>query len=152
MPDLTTHEAIMNYAIENEQRAALFYSEWAKKVKRPGTKLALEQYAKEQLERSNKLQKVKEGALELPVFGRVQDLKISDHLVEKDIDKDSHYRDVLVHAMKQEKEAFKMYYDLADQADDPDAIELLLALAQEKAIRKLQLELEYDEEILKKTD
>jgi rubrerythrin len=152
MSELTTHEEILDFAIENERQAALFYSDWSKKVKRPGTKLALEQYAKEQLTLRDKLLRVKEGNIELPVFGRILDLKISDYLVEKGLDKDSHYRDVLVYAMKKEKAAFKLYYEMADQADDAEVIELLLALAQDKAARKLQLELEYDEEILKKTD
>ena len=152
MSDLTSPEEILDFAIEAEQRDAAFYSEWAKKVKRPSTKLALEQYAEAQLSRSDKLKRVKEGAIELPLFGRIQDLKISDYLVDKEIDQDSHYRDVLVYAMKKEKAAFKLYHDMADEADDADVIELLLALAQEKATRKLQLELEYDEEVLKKTD
>jgi rubrerythrin len=152
MPDLTTPEEILDFAIENEQQAASFYSDWAKKVKRPGTKLALEQYAKDQLTRRDKLLKVKAGELDLPLFGRVQDLKISDYLVEKSLDKDSHYRDLLVYAMKKEKTAFKLYFEMADETDDTEVIELLLALAQETAARKLQLELEYDEEILKKTD
>ena len=152
MPDLTNPEEILDFAIEAELRDAAFYSEWAKRVKRPGTKLALEQYADAQLSRSEKLRKVKRGDVELPLFGRIQDLKISDYLVDKEIDRDSHYRDVLVYAMKKEKAAFKLYYDMADHAEDADVIELLLALAQEKATRKLHLELEYDEEVLKKTD
>jgi rubrerythrin len=152
MPDLTTPEEILDFAIKTEQQVGLFYSDWAKKVKRPGTKLALEQYAKDQLARRDELLKVKKGEIQLPLLGRVQDLKIADHLVERGIDKDSHYRDVLVYAMKKEKAAFKLYYEMADETHDTEAIELLLALAQEKATRKLQLELEYDEEILKKTD
>ena len=58
------------------------------------------------------------------------------------------YQQALIVAMKKEKEAFRMYSDLASVAQTAGLKELLLGLAQEEARHKLRFEVEYDDVIL----
>ena len=52
-------------------------------------------------------------------------------------------------AMKCEKVAFRLYIDLAEQADEQELKDLFAGFAQEEAKHKLCFELEYDDEVLK---
>jgi rubrerythrin len=59
------------------------------------------------------------------------------------------YQQALIVAMKKEKEAFRMYSDLASVAQSSELKDVLLGLAQEEAKHKLRFEVEYDDVILK---
>lgn len=54
------------------------------------------------------------------------------------------YAETLIVAMRKEKEAFKLYVDLANMAQTEKLKHMFLLLAQEEANHKLQLEIEYD--------
>jgi rubrerythrin len=58
------------------------------------------------------------------------------------------YTDMLVVAMRKEKEAFKLYTDLAAAAKEENLRTIFLGLANEEAKHKLRFELEYDKELL----
>jgi rubrerythrin len=51
--------------------------------------------------------------------------------------------------MKQEKQAFRLYTDLAERADNDELRQMFLALAHEEANHKLHFEIEYDERVLR---
>ncbi len=59
------------------------------------------------------------------------------------------YQEALILAMKKEKKAFQLYMDLHEAADNENAKNIFIILAQEEAKHKLRLEIEYDEYILK---
>ncbi|MFC1734060.1 ferritin family protein, partial [candidate division KSB1 bacterium] len=80
---------------------------------------------------------------------KVNDLMISDYLVDVDPTPGMTYSDALIVAMKKEKNAFKLYMNLSDQAEDPNIKELFLSLAQEESKHKLRFEIEYDDYILR---
>jgi len=61
---------------------------------------------------------------------------------------DMSYQDALVLAMKNEKAAFRLYMDLADEVQNKGQKAIFLALAQEEARHKLRFEIEYDEAVL----
>jgi rubrerythrin len=148
MEDLTTFEDVVDFAIKNEIEANRMYLDLANNTTISAMKEVFEGFAKEEAGHKAKLEAIKTGSTTLPLDTNIQDLKIGDFLVDVKPDPDMSYQDVLVFAMKKEKEAFKLYTTLADFTDDPTLKETFLALAQEEAKHKLRFEIEYDDNIL----
>lgn len=149
MKNFQSVEEILDFAIGEEEDASKFYKELAGKMDRPWMKDIFEQFSREEEGHKAKLLKVKSGqAADLPK-DKVLDLKIGDYLVEAEVSADMDYQQALMVAMKKEKEAFRMYSDLASVAQTADLKEVLLGLAQEEAKHKLRFEVEYDDVILK---
>jgi len=141
-------EEILDFAIQNEEKAAAFYTDLAAKMESASMSEVFEGFAREEQGHKAKLLRVKETGKMEPASQAVLDLKIGDYLVEGQPGSDMDYQDALILAMKQEKAAFKLYTDLAAAAPDEDLRGLLLALAQEEAKHKLRFEVEYDDRIL----
>lgn len=148
MKDWKAIEHVLDFAIEGEEQAVKFYTVLAGRAKKPWMKSVFESFADEERGHKAKLEAVKEGELQLPAPEQVQDLKISDYLVEVKPTEELDYQEALIVAMKREKAAFRLYTDLAKVAQDEQVKQLFLALAQEEAKHKLQFEIEYDENIL----
>jgi len=149
MKSFQSVEEILDFAIGEEEEASRFYKELAGKMERPWMKDIFEQFSREEDGHKAKLKKVKSGqTADLPK-NKVLDLKIGDYLVEAEVNSDMDYQQALIVAMKKEKEAFRMYSDLASVAQSADLRDLLLGLAQEEAKHKLRFEVEYDDVILK---
>jgi rubrerythrin len=141
-------EEILDFAIKEEEEAAKFYKELAGKMERPWMKDIFEQFSREEEGHKAKLLKVKSGQISDLPQQKVLDLKIGDYLVEAEVTTDMDYQQALIVAMKKEKEAFRMYSDLATVAQTAELKEVLLGLAQEEAKHKLRFEVEYDDVIL----
>jgi len=141
-------DAILDFAIDEEAKAAVFYKDLAAKMERPHMKIVFEDFAREELGHKRKLLDMKAGKVLLPAKEKVLDLKIADYTVEAEPNPGMNYADALVLAMKAEKAAFKLYHDLARTADDPNIRAALMGLAQEEAKHKLRFEIEYDEYVL----
>ena len=148
MTNFNNVDEILNYAIDLEQKAVDLYTDLATKAKNENTKEVFLSYANEERGHKARLQSVKGGKKQLPPDEKVQDLKISDYAVTVKLSSTPSYQDVLLFAMDQEKQAFKLYNDLAARSDDKDLEELFLGLAQEEAKHKLKFEIEYDENVL----
>ena len=141
-------DEILDFAIEEEENARLFYLDLAAKMENPKMKEVFEQFAQEELGHKKKLQNIK-ARESIPVtHERVQDLQIADYTVEVQPSPDMSYQDALLLAMNKEKKAFQLYLDLADAINDAQIKELFMILAQEEAKHKLRFELEYDQVIL----
>jgi rubrerythrin len=148
MKNFESVEEILDFAIKEEEGAARFYKELAGKMDRPWMKDVFEQFSREEEGHKAKLQKVKAGqTADLPK-AKVLDLKIGDYLVAAEVSADMDYQQALIVAMKKEKEAFRMYSDLASVAKGAGVKDILLGLAQEEAKHKLRFEVEYDDVIL----
>ena len=141
-------DEILDFAIENEEKAAAFYTELAGKMKSSSMSKVFEDFAREEHRHKAKLLRVKETGEMGPASRKILDLKIGDYLVEGDPGPETDYQQALILAMKQEKAAFKLYTDLAAAAPNENLRDLLLALAQEEAKHKLRFEVEYDDHIL----
>ena len=141
-------DEILDFAIENEEKAAAFYTELAGKMKSSSMSKVFEDFAQEEQGHKAKLLRVKETGEMGPASRKILDLKIGDYLVEGEPDPEMDYQQALILAMKQEKAAFKLYTDLAAAAPNENLRDLLLALAQEEAKHKLRFEVEYDDHIL----
>ena len=149
MKNFETIEELLNFAIGEEEKAAAFYKDLAAKMERRWMKEVFQQFSREEEGHKAKLLKIKTGDLPPPPLQKVIDLKIGDYLTNVELSAEMDYQEALIVAMKKEKEAFRMYTDLASVADDDRVRDLLLSLAQEEAKHKLRFEVEYDDVILK---
>jgi rubrerythrin len=141
-------DKILDFAIQNEQLAADFYTRLADKMNAQSMKDVFLQFAEEEKGHKAKLERVRTGKLLLGAEKKIQDLKIGDNLVEIDLSGDLSYQEALIVAMKAEKAAFKLYTNLAAATDDDGLKQIFLDLAQEEAKHKLRFEIEYDDNIL----
>jgi rubrerythrin len=146
--ELHTADKILDFAIEKEEEAAVFYTELASKVDKQHMKDTFLAFAKEEKGHKAKLQAVKDGKELVLDSKSIMDLKIGDYLLDVEPSPNMTYQQALIIAMKAEKAAFKMYHDLAKSTNNPKLKSLFMVLAQEEARHKLRFEIEYDEEIL----
>lgn len=149
MQTFNSLEEILDFAIKDELRASNVYADLAKKSRNKEIKRVFEQFSQEELGHKKKLERMKFGDVVAVTDDRVQDLKISDYLVEVNTSRDDlSYQEALMVAMKEEKAAFKLYSELAERTDDESARDVFLFLAKEEARHKLRFEIEYDDYIL----
>ncbi|RJO71511.1 MAG: rubrerythrin [Myxococcales bacterium] len=140
---------LLDFAIEEEEAAAEFYTRLAKLQKKDWMRKVLEGFAKEEAGHKAKLLDIKQNnKFFAPTAERVTDLKIADYTVDVELSENLDFQQALIIAMKKEKSAFRLYSDLAEVADTPELRQTFLALAQEEAKHKLRFEVEYDEAIL----
>jgi rubrerythrin len=137
---------ILDFAIKKEEEAHDFYIGLAEKVKSPAMKQVFKDFAFQEKGHKEKLLQVKKGNVTMPSDAKIKDLKIGDNLENvQDVSPNLDYQTALIIAMKAEKNAFKLYSNLAAAASDAGLKTTLLGLAQEEAIHKLRFEIEYDD-------
>jgi rubrerythrin len=141
-------DEILNFAIKSEENAHLFYKEWSRKLEDKSLVTVFEDLAAEELKHKEFLLGVKKGATLQPSEKEITDLKISDYIMNVKASTDMDYQEALTLAMQREKEAFKLYSNLAAMAADEGMKSTFKALAQEEAKHKLRLEIMYDDDIL----
>jgi rubrerythrin len=145
---MNTVDEILDYAIDQEQQAADFYTDLAARAEKAGMKDVLLDFAAEEQSHKDRLLAVKAGERELTPEQEVLDLKISDYLVEVGATEGISYQDALIVAMKRERAAFQLYTDMAAQVPSGHLKEVLEGLAKEEAKHKLFFESEYDDRVL----
>jgi rubrerythrin len=146
---MNTVNEILDFAIEREQQAADFYSSLAERASSAWMQEMLLGFSEEEMRHKGKLKSVKVGDKLLNADQHVQDLKISDYLVEVEPTPDISLQDALIVAMKREKAAYRLYSDMAKNIDDPELKMMFLGLAQEEATHKLYFEVQYDDQIMR---
>ena len=150
MADTTTIEEILEFAIGEERAAASLYARLAGEASNDGIRKMFLECAEEERGHERKLVAVQAGRRALEAKEAVADLKIAEYAANPiAIGGDADYQTVLLFVMHQEKQAFRLYTDLAARAPDDATRQLLLGLAQEEAKHKLRFELEYDRNVLK---
>ncbi|MCX7804502.1 MAG: ferritin family protein [Planctomycetota bacterium] len=151
MPDgLDPLRDALDFAIEKEEEARLFYTKLSKKARDAGARRLFSELAVEEMRHREKLEQIASGGgigrFVASARGRkVPDLKIADYLVPMDPAAEHNYQSALVLAMQREKASFRLYEDFARRVRDQALRGLFLALATEEAKHKLRLETEYDE-------
>lgn len=141
-------DEILDFAIGKEQEAHDIYSSLAGNAANVAMRAVFKEFAAEEAGHKKKLEAVKAGKKLATSAKKILDLKIGDYLVDVEIKPDLSYQEALILAMKAEKNAYIMYYNLAQAAEDADIKALMLELAQEEAKHKLRFEIEYDDNIL----
>jgi rubrerythrin len=149
---MDTDNAIRNAlrtAIQREIEAYTLYSSAAANVDDPQAKDMLNDLAAQEVGHRTKL----EGLLEGKVFRvlsrrqqqQVEDLKITDYLVEVPLNDDSDLQDVLIVAGKREDASHNLYASLAQVAEDDETQKLFEFLATEELTHKRRVETLYDQ-------
>jgi rubrerythrin len=148
MMQFNSVDDILDFAIGKEQEAHDLYSSLANSAANSAMKAVFKEFAAEEAGHKKKLEAVKAGKKLTTSEKTILDLKIGDHLIDVEVKPDLDYQEALILAMKAEKNAYMMYYNLAQATDDAGIKALLLELAQEEAKHKLRFEIEYDDNIL----
>lgn len=145
MKDFNSINEILDFAIDNEQKAVDFYVNLADRFKDKTMKAAFVDFAKEEMGHKARLTRIKEKGLFEMKKEEVMDLKIADYVIRTEPTADMSYEDALKLAMKREKAAYRLYLKLSEKAPNEDMKKLFQGLAQEEAKHKLRFEVEYDE-------
>jgi rubrerythrin len=149
MKELTSFDAILDFAIGEEQKAVDFYSELAGQASSEEMRSVFEEFAQEEVKHKMKLMEVKETGITNMPPENVADLKIADYVVNVKASPNMSYQEALVVAMNKEKAAFRLYTSLSQRATNQTLKELFAALAQEESKHKLRFEVEYDDYVLR---
>jgi rubrerythrin len=147
--DENKYREVIQFAAEKEVRAYEFYVKAAGMTPYSGAKELFGELAQEEDRHRKLLQEMRIGKVLQLRLAPVPDLKISDYLVEEELQPDADYAAILRVAMKMEERSLRLYNDLRDANEDEDLRKLFTFLAQQEARHKLRLEKVYDEEILK---
>ena len=140
---------ILDFAIEKEQDAQRFYTEWAEKVKNPAIGEMLIELSKQELGHKKRLENLKIKGSLLSSDDKITDLKIADYLVDIPPSEDMDYQQALTLAMHREQASVNLYKMLASLAPNDEVQDIFFALVEEEAHHKVRLEDEYDENILR---
>lgn len=149
MKNFENVDAILDFAINEEQMAVDFYSELADAAKTDDMRQVFMEFAEEEIKHKQRLLKIKEEGFYTLEKEQITDLKISDYVVNVKPTPGMTYEDALILAMKKEKAAFKLYTALADRAPNAQLKDVFTGLAQEESKHKLRFEIEYDEFVLR---
>ncbi len=140
---------VIDFAIQGEKDAVVFYRELQEKSKFQAQKEMLKEY--EDMEKGHVivLENIRKRGLQNIAVKEVTNLNISEYLVDAEPSADMDYQDILIIAMKKEEQAQKLYTNLAGNFPGTELETLFLKLASEEAEHKLQFETLYDEHVLK---
>ena len=140
---------IIRIAIQREIEAYDLYAQAAAQTDLPVAKDILNELAAQEQGHRNRLERIIEGntfeRLSRVQKRKVEDLKITDYLVEVPLRADSDLQDILIVAGKRERASFELYSALARVAEDDDTRKLFDFLAGEELGHKNRVERLYDE-------
>ncbi|MCK8602557.1 ferritin-like domain-containing protein [Desulfoferrobacter suflitae] len=139
---------VVQFAIEKEEKAMDFYQKCADRAKNPGIKKFFEEMAEEEQRHKKLLQDLDPSGLDSLKLEKVEDLRISDYLVEVQFKEDITYQEALTLAMKKEEKAYEFYNAWKNKCMQEKTAKLFEMLAQEEMKHKRKIETVYDEEIL----
>ena len=148
--EFETFEKVIDFAIDREVNARLFYLRFAHASKDPALCLLLESLADEELQHQKKLARIKQGQFkmldgDMPIL----DLGIADVAPEVEPYPDMSVSEALVLAMNREKQAFRMYLELSEHTDNLELKTLFSAMANEEANHKVRMEIAFDDRLMK---
>ncbi len=150
MTESPKYAEVIQLAIDNEQKAADLYAGLADRSDSPAAKAHFEQLANMERGHKMKLETMDIGYFSSQELKPPQDLKISDYLVDVELQPNASYQDTLLFAAKCEKAAAELYTDLAGvYSAIPDVSRMFQVLAQEEAHHKFIIEREYDDNVYK---
>ncbi len=149
MKEFNSIDDVLDFAINAEQEAVDFYNQLSENSKTEDMRFVFASFALEEISHKARLMQIKkEGSFKVEAK-KITDLKISDYIANVQIIPNMTYQEALVVAMSNEKAAFRLYYDLAIQAENEEMREIFVSLAQEESRHKLRFEIEYDEYVLR---
>ncbi len=140
---------VIDFAIAREKEAVKFYHDLQGIVHFKARQEMLRELEDMEKGHVKTLEGIRKGSTKITESPKVQDMKISDYLVEAQPAADMSYQDIIITAMKREQAAVQLYTDLANRSADATVKQLFLNLTAEEAKHKLKFEKIYNDEILK---
>ena len=150
MSTLSCHSVndVVDFAIEKEEKAMEFYRKCAERANNPGIREFFREMVAEEQSHRDMLRNLDSLNLDEVKLKQVENLKISDYLVDADFSENITYQDALIVAMKKEEKALAFYTGWKNKCVSEKASKLFQVLANEEEKHKRKLEKLYDEEIL----
>lgn len=139
---------VVSFAIEKEEKAMDFYRKCAEIAGNPGMKDFFEELAREEQRHRDMLRNLDTLQLAEVKLEKVEDLRISDYLLDIPFDRHMSYQEALTLAMKKEEKAHAFYAGWKNKCIHEKAASLFAILENEEAKHKRKLEALYDEEVL----
>lgn len=139
---------VVNFAIEKEEKSMDFYQKCANRAKNPGISKFFQEMVQEEERHRDLLRDLNPSQLGDIKLEKVEDLHISDYLVDVPFKEDITYQEALTVAMKKEEKAHAFYSAWKNKCMHEKTAKLFELLAQEEMKHKRRLETAYDEEIL----
>lgn len=143
-----TIQEVLRFAIEREIDAARGYAEMVRTAKNESLKMLLGELRSEEENHRRLLEDLAAGKAVPLLTGEVEDLRISDYLIEEPLEADSSFQDLLIFAAKKEAKAVALYTRLLDECPRPGQKRLFEFLIQQEKSHKLKLEKEYEAVLL----
>jgi len=136
----------LDFAIAKEREAEAFYKEWSQKASDPAVKALCAEMAGTEHGHVEMLTRITPQEIVARSEERLQDLHLSDALVEVPASPDLTLQEAMIVAMKREEHAVALYTRLAEMKGEAES--LFRALAREEADHKRRLEIQYDDHVL----
>lgn len=140
---------ILQTAIQREIEAHALYQETAQRVEDSAVRELLFELAAQELGHRHRLEALLKGDLSRVLSRaqarRVEDYRITDHLIEVPLAPDATVQEVLIVAGKREKGSHDLYAALARLAEELTARQLFEFLANEELLHKQRVELLYEQ-------
>ena len=140
---------IIDYAIAKEQAAQALYWKASQAAKLPSSRSMLVELAQFEAGHEQALRGFDPSAVPDPLSGQEQDLHIAEFLQDVNLDPDSDFQTILIHAMKREEKSRDFYRAMAGKYAGESARKLFETLADQERGHKKALETIYDDEILR---
>jgi rubrerythrin len=144
----SSFDDVVGFAIEKEEAAMSFYQKCADRAKNPGIKEFFVEMVAEERKHRDLLQMTDINALEKVKLEKVEDLKLSDYMVDVAFRDDLTYQEALALAMKKEEKAILFYAAWRQKCVHEKTARLFEILEHEETKHKRHLEEIYDEQIL----
>ncbi len=139
---------VVDFAIEKEEKAMEFYRKCAERAKNPGIREFFKEMVAEEQSHRDMLRNLDSLNLDNIKLQEVENLKISDYLVDVAFSDNITYQEALLLAMKKEEKALAFYSGWKNKCMSEKASKLFQVLENEEEKHKRKLEKLYDEEIL----
>jgi rubrerythrin len=139
---------VVSFAIEKEEKSMEFYQQCADRAKNPGIKQFFKEMEQEEQRHRDLLRNLNPGSLDNVKLAKVEDLQISDYLMDVKFTPELTYQEALTLAMKKEEKAYAFYSGWRNKCMHEETAKLFELLAQEEMKHKRKIETVYDEEIL----
>jgi rubrerythrin len=139
---------VVNFAIDKEEKAMDFYQKCADRAKNTGIKQFFQEMVEEEKRHRDMLKELNPVGLEGIKLDKVEDLRISDYLLDVRFKEDITYQEALTLAMKREEKAHAFYSSWQNKCMHEKTAKVFELLAREEMKHKRRIETLYDEEIL----
>ena len=139
---------VINFAIEKEEKAMAFYQQCADRAKNQGIKSFFLEMVAEEKRHRDLLEDLNPSALGEIKLEKIEDLRISDYLIDVEFHSALTYQEALTLSMKKEEKAHAFYLGWEDKCMHEKTAKLFEMLANEELKHKRKIETIYDEEIL----